>query len=82
MPVKDKFDKPSLGDKVILGILRRLKGQRKPKRPSHGYRSGGNRRETDKIFKQFETTRSKDISSQLKNAGIDQKTIDRMRGRK
>ncbi len=59
MAVKDKFDKPSWGDKFILSILRR--GKKKKKKP-------------------LVTKRTGDITSQLKNAGIDQKTIDRMRG--
>lgn len=63
MKKPDKVDKPSVGDKVILGILRATKRKKKSKRP-------------------LVSKRSKDISSKLRNAGIDQATIDRMRGKK
>lgn len=56
----DKFDTPTIGDKIILGLLRRFKGKKKPLTPE----------------------RTSQITSQLKKAGIDQKTIDRMRGKK
>lgn len=59
MKKQDKFDRPSWGDKLILGILRR--GKKK---------------------KSLTTQRTKDISSKLKKAGIDQKTIDRLKGKK
>ena len=68
---KDKFDKPSLGDKIILGMLRKLKGDKKP-----NLKAGKKPKPASK-FK-----RASAISSQLRKAGIDQKTIDRMRGKK
>lgn len=57
----DKFDTPTIGDKIILGLLRRFKGKKK---------------------NPLTTERTSQITSQLKKAGIDQKTIDRMRGKK
>lgn len=59
----DKFDKPSLGDKVILGLLRakkKLTGGKKP----------------------LTTERTSQITSRLKQAGLTQKEINKMRGKK
>lgn len=62
MKKADKFAKPSWGDKLILGILRR--GKKK------------------KGKKSLTTARTADITSRLKKAGIDQKTINKMRSKK
>lgn len=62
--------KPSVSDRLILSLLRMGKG-------------GKTKRERLAAKKQgLTTTRTTAISSKLKEAGIDQATIDRMRGRK
>lgn len=62
--------KPSLSNKVILAILRMGKGG-KTKRQRVAAKKGG-----------LTTTRTAVVSDRLKEAGLDQATIDRLRGRK
>lgn len=62
----DKYDMPSIGDKIILGLLRAKKRI-----------TGGGKKK-----KSLTTTRTKQITSQLKQAGLSQKQIDKMRGKK
>ena len=64
----DKFDKPSAGDKVLLALLR-----------AKGKVFGKGKKKTNKPLT---TARTSDISAQLRKAGVSQKKIDRMRGKK
>lgn len=67
---KKKVVKPTPAEKVAIMI--RLK-KKYPQMYKPGY---------TKKSKSFDTVRTKSISSRLRDAGIDQKTIDRMRGKK
>lgn len=64
----DKFDKPTIGDKIILALLR------------------GKKKITDARKKMGDkspaTTRTKQITSRLKQAGLSQKEINKLRGKK
>lgn len=62
--------KPSLGDRIILAILRMGKGGKTKRQRVAAGKKG------------FPTARTATVSARLKDAGIDQATIDRMRGRK
>ena len=66
---RKKYRSP-LSDRIILAVLRMGKGG-KTKRERIAAKKRG-----------LSTTRTTAISGRLKEAGIDQATIDRMRGRK
>lgn len=68
---KDKFDKPSAGDKIILALLRKMKGGKKPNLKA------GKKPKPALKFKRAST-----IASQLRKSGISQEAIDRMMGKK
>jgi hypothetical protein len=61
--------KPSLGDRAILALLRIGRGGK------------AKRRKVTAKKKSLTTMRTAAISDRLKEAGIDQATIDRLRGR-
>ena len=67
-PKKDKYDKPSLGDKAILAMLRlkkKLTGKGKKKKKADPT-----------------TMRTRQVISDLKRSGISDEAIARMRGKK
>lgn len=69
---KDKYDKPSLGDRAILAMLRakrKLTGKTKKK--------GGSKAESGTILGNRKT--NLDV---LQGAGVNKEVIDRMKGKK
>lgn len=70
---KKKIVKPTPAEKVVIMI--RLK-----RKYPQMFKPGWTKK--SKKSKSFDTVRTKTISSQLRNAGMSQKTIDRLRGKK
>ncbi len=68
---KIKIEKPTPAQKVVIMI--RLK-----KMYPQMFKPGWGKKKS----KSFDTVRTKTISSRLRDAGIDQKTIDRLKGKK
>jgi uncharacterized phage infection (PIP) family protein YhgE len=83
---KDRYDKPSYGDKLILGGLKAYSSVKKDVKRGVGLAKKDLKKVAGKITRKkkkasSETGRTKVISGSLGKAGVEKKTIRRMKGK-
>jgi len=85
---KDKYDKPSWGDKVILGILKK-RAKKKANKAAYAKVEASVKKTTSATkkapttpSKPLSSTRTQQITGQLRSSGLTEAEINRLRGKK